>query len=196
MKPIQWRRTKLGKYLRHLPRRKHIKGTLVHRLFGDRLFESELWHPTRQRFASGMALGAFFALMPPLPFQMVGAGIIAFITRVNVPAALAGTWISNPFTTPFIVYLQYRLGCLMMGREPIHIAEGQLLSSLASAPLPYMLGILPSATVLALVSYPLTLIFWDLIHSRLEAARKRKAQRALHDALPKKLLESAEPDGH
>jgi uncharacterized protein (DUF2062 family) len=196
MKPIQWRRTKLGKYLRHLPRRKHIKGTFVHRLFGDRLFESELWHPTRQRFASGMALGAFFALMPPLPFQMVGAGIIAFITRVNVPAALAGTWISNPFTTPFIVYLQYRLGCLMMGREPIHIAEGQLLSSLASAPLPYMLGILPSATILALVSYPLTLIFWDLIHSRLEAARKRKAQRALHDALPKKLLESAEPDGH
>jgi uncharacterized protein (DUF2062 family) len=196
MKPIQWRRTKLGKYLRHLPRRKHIKGTFVHRLFGDRLFESELWHPTRQRFASGMALGAFFALMPPLPFQMVGAGIIAFITRVNVPAALTGTWISNPFTTPFIVYLQYRLGCLMMGREPIHIAEGQLLSSLASAPLPYMLGILPSATVLALVSYPLTLIFWDLIHSRLEAARKRKAQRALHDALPKKLLESAEPDGH
>jgi hypothetical protein len=84
----------------------------------------------------------------------------------------------------------------MMGREPIHIAEGQLISSLASAPLPYMLGILPSATVLALVSYPLTLIFWDLIHSRLEAARKRKAQRALHDALPKKLLESAEPDGH
>lgn len=196
MKPIQWRRTKLGKYLRHLPRRKHIKGTFVHRLFGDRLFESELWHPTRQRFASGMALGAFFALMPPLPFQMVGAGIIAFITRVNVPAALTGTWISNPFTTPFIVYFQYRLGCLMMGREPIHIAEGQLLSSLASAPLPYMLGILPSATVLALVSYPLTLIFWDLIHSRLEAARKRKAQRALHDALPKKLLESAEPDGH
>jgi uncharacterized protein (DUF2062 family) len=196
MKPIHWRRTKLGKYLRHLPRRKHIKGTMVHRLFGDRLFDSELWHPTRQRFASGIALGAFFALMPPLPFQMVGAGIIAFITRVNVPAALAGTWISNPFTTPFIVYLQYRLGCLMMGREPIHIAEGQLLSSLASAPLPYMLGILPSATVLALVSYPLTLIFWDLIHSRLEAARKRKAQRALHDALPKKLLESAEPDGH
>ena len=195
MKPIHWRRTKLGKYLRHLPRRKHIKGTMVHRLFGDRLFESELWHPTRQRFASGMALGAFFALMPPLPFQMLGAGIIAYITRVNVPAAMAGTWISNPFTTPFIVYLQYRIGCLMMGREPIHIAEGQLLSSLASAPLPYLLGILPSATVVALVSYPLTLILWDLIFSRIEAAKKRKARQELHDALPKKLLETAESDG-
>jgi uncharacterized protein (DUF2062 family) len=44
---------------------------------------------------------------------------------------MTGTWISNPFTTPFIVYLQYRLGCLMMGREPIHIADGQLLSALA-----------------------------------------------------------------
>ena len=196
MKPIHWRRTKLGKYLRHLPRRKHIRGTMVHRLFGDRLFESELWHPTRQRFASGMALGAFFALMPPLPFQMLGAGIIAYITRVNVPAAMTGTWISNPFTTPFIVYLQYRLGCLMLGREPIHIADGQFLSSLAAAPLPYMLGILPSATILALISYPISLILWDAIFSRIEAAKKRKALHALHDALPKKLLETAEPDGH
>ena len=196
MKPIHWRRTKLGKYLRHLPRRKHIKGTMVHRLFGDRLFESELWQPTRQRFASGMALGAFFALMPPLPFQMLGAGIIAYITRVNVPAAMTGTWISNPFTTPFIVYFQYRLGCLMMGREPIHIADGQLLSSLAAAPLPYMLGILPSAIILTLVSYPLSLILWDVIFSRIEAAKKRKALHALRDALPKKLLETTEPDGH
>ena len=196
MKPIHWRRTKLGKYLRHLPRRKHIKGTMVHRLFGDRLFDSELWHPTRQRFASGMALGAFFALMPPLPFQMLGAGIIAYITRVNVPAAMTGTWISNPFTTPFIVYLQYRLGCLMMGRDPIHIADDQLLSSLAAAPLPYMLGILPSAIILALVSYPISLIVWDGIFSRIEAAKKRKALHALRDALPKKLLETAEPDSH
>jgi uncharacterized protein len=196
MKPIHWRRTKLGKYLRHLPRRKHIKGTMVHRLFGDRLFESELWQPTRQRFASGLALGAFFALMPPLPFQMLGAGIIAYITRVNVPAAMTGTWISNPFTTPFIVYFQYRLGCLMMGREPIHIADGQLLSSLAAAPLPYMLGILPSAIILTLVSYPLSLILWDVIFSRIEAAKKRKALHALRDALPKKLLETTEPDGH
>jgi uncharacterized protein len=196
MKPIHWRRTKLGKYLRHLPRRKHIKGTMVHRLFGDRLFESELWQPTRQRFASGLALGAFFALMPPLPFQMLGAGIIAYITRVNVPAAMTGTWISNPFTTPFIVYFQYRLGCLMMGREPIHIADGQLLSSLAAAPLPYMLGILPSAILLTLVSYPLSLILWDVIFSRIEAAKKRKALHALRDALPKKLLETTEPDGH
>ena len=196
MKPIHWRRTKLGKYLRHLPRRKHIKGTMVHRLFGDRLFDSELWHPTRQRFASGIALGAFFALMPPLPFQMLGAGIIAYITRVNVPAAMAGTWISNPFTTPFIVYLQYRLGCFMMGRDPIHIADGQLLSSLAAAPLPYMLGILPSAIILALISYPISLIVWDGIFSRIEAAKKRKALHALRDALPKKLLETAEPDGH
>ena len=196
MKPIHWRRTKLGKYLRHLPRRKHIKGTMVHRLFGDRLFESELWQPTRQRFASGIALGAFFALMPPLPFQMLGAGIIAYITRVNVPAAMTGTWISNPFTTPFIVYFQYRLGCLMMGREPIHIADGQLLSSLAAAPLPYMLGILPSAIILALISYPISLILWDGIFSRIEAAKKRKALHALRDALPKKLLETVEPDSH
>lgn len=202
MKPIHWRRTKLGKYLRHLPRRKHIQGTFVHRFFGDRLFDSELWHPTRQRFAAGMAVGAFFAVMPPLPFQMICAAIIAYITRVNVPAAMAGTWLSNPFTTPFIVYLQYRFGCLIMGREPVHIGDGQLLSSLASAPLPYLLSLLPTGTICALVSYPLTLVVWDFLMPRIEAAKKRKAAekalRDLHDALPKKPLESvvsAEPDG-
>jgi hypothetical protein len=67
--------------------------------------------------------------------------------------------------------------------------------ALAAAPLPYMLGILPSAIILALVSYPISLILWDGIFSRIEAAKKRKALLALRDALPKKLLETAEPDG-
>lgn len=200
MKPIHWRRTKIGKYLRHLPRPKHIKGTIVHRLFGDRLFDSELWHPTRQRFAAGIAVGAFFSMMPPLPFQMIAAAIIAFITRVNVPAAMAGTWISNPITTPFCIYLQYRLGCLMMGREPAEIAEGQLLSSLASAPLPYLLAVLPSATAVALIAYLLSLFVWEQTVPRFEAARKRKAaakaRQDLHDALPQKILAAAEPDHH
>ena len=83
MRPNQWRRTKIGKYLRHLPRAKHIRGTWLHRILGDKLFSPELWHPTRERFAAGMAIGAFFALVP-LPVQMLGAAFFAFISRVNI----------------------------------------------------------------------------------------------------------------
>ncbi len=193
MKPIQWRRSRIGKYLRHLPRPKHIRGTLVHRLFGERLFDSGLWHPTRTRFAAGMAVGAFFSMMPPLPIQMIGAAVMACITRVNVPAALAGTWISNPFTFVFCAYWQYRIGCFLLGREPGDLRMEHLKDTLASAPLPYFAGILPSAILMAVVAYPLTLFAWDWVTGRIEASKKRRraaaAREALHHALPAAIRE-------
>lgn len=178
MKPIHWRRSRLGRYLRHLPRPKHVRGTWIHRFFGDRLFSPELWQPSRERFAAGMAVGAFFAMMPPLPIQMIGAALAAYITRVNIPAALAGTWISNPFTFPFCIYIQYRLGCLVLQREPLQLRSEDLVAELSKTPLPYIAGILPAAIFMALVSYPATLLLWDFVSARVEASKKRRAARA------------------
>lgn len=160
MKPIHWRRGRLGRYLRHLPRAKNIRGTWLHRRLGDRLFAPELWHPTRQRFAAGVSVGAFFALLPA-PFQMLAAGIIAYITRVNVPAAIAATWISNPFTFPFFVYVQYRLVCFLIGRNPSNVPTHDVLEMLSKVPVPFLIGALPAATILAIAVYPMTLIIWD-----------------------------------
>jgi uncharacterized protein (DUF2062 family) len=193
MKPIHWRRSRIGKYLRHIPRPKHIRGTWVHRIFGDRMFESELWHPTRTRFAAGMAVGAFFSMMPPLPIQMIGAAVIACITRVNVPAALVGTWISNPFTFLFCAYWQYRIGCFLLGREPGDLQMDHIKATLASAPLPYFAGIIPAGILMALISYPLTLMAWDWVTARIEISKKRRAaaeaRRALLNALPETMRE-------
>ena len=179
MKPIQWRRSKIGRYLRHLPRAKHIRGTWIHRIFGDRLFANELWHPTGQKFALGMAIGAFFALMP-LPVQMIAAALSAFFLRANIPAAIAGTWISNPFTFPFCVYFQYRLGCMLTGREPIHFKDPELLASLSSAPMPFLVGIVPAALLLAATTYPVTLVLWQWVTKSVHAARENRL--ALADA--------------
>jgi len=179
MKPIQWRRSKIGRYLRHLPRAKHIRGTWIHRIFGDRLFANELWHPTGQKFALGMAIGAFFALMP-LPVQMIAAALSGFFLRANIPAAIAGTWISNPFTFPFCVYFQYRLGCMLTGREPIHFKDPELLASLSSAPMPFLVGIVPAALLLAATTYPVTLVLWQWVTKSVHAARENRL--ALADA--------------
>lgn len=173
MKPIQWRRSKLGRYLRHLPRAKHIRGTWIHRIFGDRLFANELWHPTGQKFAAGMSIGAFFALMP-LPVQMIAAALTAFFFRANIPAAIAGTWVSNPFTFPFCVYFQYRLGCFLSGREPMHIKNPDFFSSLSSAPMPFFIGIVPAGLILAAVTYPVTLVLWEWITRSIHAAKNRR----------------------
>jgi uncharacterized protein (DUF2062 family) len=173
MKPIQWRRSKIGRYLRHLPRAKHIRGTWIHRIFGERLFANELWHPTGQKFALGMAIGAFFALMP-LPVQMIAAALAAFFLRANIPAAIAGTWISNPFTFPFCVYFQYRMGCMLTGREPIHFKDPELLASLSGAPMPFLVGIIPGALLLAVATYPVTLVLWEWVTKSVHAAREHR----------------------
>ena len=124
------------------------------------MFAQELWQPTRQRFAAGMAVGAFFALLP-LPIQMLGAALAAYITRVNIPAAIAATWISNPLTFPVCVYAQYRIGCFLIHREPIHFKSDEMLAIFKSAPWPFLVGVVPSALLLALIVYPLTLFIWD-----------------------------------
>ena len=173
MKPIHWRRHRIGKYLRHMPRLKNFRGTWLHRRLGERLFRPDLWHPTRRRFAAGLAVGAFFALMPA-PFQMLAAGLIAYITRVNVPAAIAGTWISNPFTFPFCIYAQYRLGCLIMGAGIADVPTHDVWEIIKKAPVPVLVGAFPAAMILAMVVYPLALLTWDVVTARLNARRLRR----------------------
>lgn len=169
MKPIHWRRGRFGKYLRHLPRQKHIRGTWLHRKLGDRLFAAELWHPSRHRVAAGAAVGAFFAMMPA-PFQMLASALAAYIVRVNIPAAIAATWISNPFTLPVCVYAQYAIGCWILGR-PVGISLSQdLLAVVKQAPLPFAVGFMPSAMLLALATYVTTLVVWGLFEKRQKPA--------------------------
>ncbi len=170
MKPIHWRRGPLGKYLRHLPRAKHIRGTWLHRRLGERMFHNELWQPTRRRVAGGMAVGAFFSMLPA-PGQTIGAALLAYFTRVNMPAAVAATWISNPFTMPFFIYAQYRLGCIILGQGPSEVPTHDLLALLKKAPLPFLVGVLPSALILAMIVYPLSILTWDFFCERIRARR-------------------------
>ncbi len=160
MKPRQWRRSPAGAYLRHLPRIKHMRGTWLHRKLGERLFSPEMWQPERARFASGCAIGVFFAMMP-LPIQMLAAALVAYLARANIPAAIATTWISNPLTTPIFLLAQYELGSLLIGRKPSDEPAGDMLELLSRAPLPLLVGAFFTAAVLALVAYPLALKSWD-----------------------------------
>lgn len=161
-----------------MPRVKHIRGTWLHRRLGDKLFHPDLWHPSRRRFAAGFAVGAFFALMPA-PFQMFAAALIAYITRVNVPAAIAATWISNPFTFPLCVYLQYRLGCLILGARISEVPTHDILELLKKAPVPFLVGAFPAAAILAIISYPFALWVWDFFNSRINARRRAREAEGL-----------------
>jgi uncharacterized protein len=150
-----------------------MRGTWLHRKLGDRLFAREMWQPERGRFAFGCALGVFFAMMP-VPFQMVAAALLAFFVRVNIPAAVACTWVSNPLTTPLILFSQYNLGSLILGRTATDQPKEDMLTLLAQAPWSLLVGWLITGTIFSLVAYPLALAGWDWLSARILQSRKER----------------------
>jgi uncharacterized protein (DUF2062 family) len=151
-----------------------MRGTWLHRKLGERLFAREMWQPERGRFALGCAIGVFFAMMP-VPFQMVAAALFAFLVRVNLPAAVASTWVSNPLTTPLILFSQYKLGSFVLGRAVTEQPKEDMLALLAQAPWPLLVGALISGTTLSLGAYPLALAGWDWLSARVLQARKERS---------------------
>ena len=82
----------------------------------------ELWHLNR-RSVSGAAFVGLFSAFIPVPSQMLLAALIAVVTRVNLPIAVALVWITNPITIPPMFYASYRLGAMILG---IDVAELKL----------------------------------------------------------------------
>jgi hypothetical protein len=67
--------------------------------------------------ALGCALGAFVSMTPLLGVQTFLAIIFAFLLRASVPAAIAGTFIGNPLSWPFIWVSTYVMGLQIVGLE-------------------------------------------------------------------------------
>jgi uncharacterized protein (DUF2062 family) len=75
--------------------------------------------------AGGMALGIFVGLTPMFGFQMILAAFLGALFRVNIVAAVAGVWITNPLTAVPIYYAEYQLGALILPyAHGSHAAEG------------------------------------------------------------------------
>ena len=88
---------KLGSRLSHfIPRPHHLNGTLLHRVIGERLFDPHLWKPTNKSVSAGFAIGVFIALTPTIGVQIPLIILAALFMRVNIPVALAASWITNP----------------------------------------------------------------------------------------------------
>ncbi len=178
MKPIEWRRTRFGRFLRHLPRPKHLRGTWLHRKLGDGLLETDLWKPRRSKVAGGFALGAFFSMMP-MPFQMIPTLLLGYFTRVNLPAALVGVWISNPLTTPAILYLQYKIGhaLLGIGTEKVIDETHTWVSLIKEAPAAILCGAMVTGVLASAICYPIALRVWDFLDGQVKRSNLRRAKR-------------------
>lgn len=150
------------RWLKHLPRRKNLKGGRLHRLLGDKLFARELWKPSRDTIARGLALGLFIGFTPTMGIQIVLTGLAAYFLKVNIPIALAGSLVTNPFTAGIVYPLQYQLGVWLVGVPDAQELEGYsgMLATFTRYAKPLFVGSVLTGTVAAALGYGLVILLW------------------------------------
>lgn len=131
--------------------------------------KSSLWGFSRRSVAMAFLIG-FFWMMIPIPFQMVPATICAIYFGANLPITLVLVWITNPITMPFFLYLNYRLGVLLLGGQMNNI-DFTSLHSVLEIINPLLLGSLVSGTLLGVLGY--YLVNWIYIFLVKSSQNKR-----------------------
>lgn len=155
-----------------MPTRDELEQSRILRPIAHRVLHSSLWRFTRRSVPRGVALGllvGIFLLIPGL--QIAGAALLALPFRANVPIAAAMTFLSNPATTPFILYLSVLWGNSLLGRgadvsglmalvdsgAPISAWVNWLLSDAAPA---LLLGLSIISILAALIGYVISIAGW------------------------------------
>lgn len=83
-----------------------------------RVLEPSLWRFTRRSVPRGVALGLLVGIFLLIPgIQIAGAALLALPFRANIPIAAAMTFLSNPATTPLILWASVYIGNWMLGRS-------------------------------------------------------------------------------
>ncbi len=168
----------MGKWLRHFPRIKHLRGSWLHRRTGDRLLDPILWQPEREPMARGFAVGGFLSMLP-IPFQSLPAAAISIAGRMNVPAALLGCWVTNPLTMGFIWVIQLQIGFFLLGRDsPWRLLRDNSVWDVAKmSPWPMLVGTLVTAPFAAVICYFFARVVFDLVILAIGKSAERRRSR-------------------
>lgn len=186
---------------RFIPTPETIKNNPALRIFENVLHDPNLFHLNRHSVSVAFFWGLLIAILP-VPGQMPLAALAALIFRCNLPIAVALAWVSNPFTTPFILLLSYKLGAFILQSDPVlqqpnlsyegltnsasivwaQLCAGNfgdswkwLIQSLGGIWKPLLLGLVVTALLCGVLGYFAMQIFWRWQVTR--AWEKRKTQR-------------------
>lgn len=148
---------------RFLPNPETIKKQKALKIFGNLLYNPNLWCLNRRSASGAFAVGLFMAFIP-LPSQMIMAAGLAVLFGVNLPLSVALVWVSNPITMPPIFYCAYKLGAWLLQQPPQHfhfeLSWHYLNEQFHSIAPPLMLGSLVCATIAAILGYCVIQGFW------------------------------------
>lgn len=130
--------------------------------------------------ARGAAIGVLMGILPTFGLGVLLSLGVAFVFRANKAAAVLGSLIMNPFTSPFFWGISAAVGSFIMREDRaellrrLHGADGEsILKNAGWLTAVYMTGNIIVSAVFTVISYYLVKI-WVSEHRRHKAA-KRKA---------------------
>jgi len=140
-----------------LSRQRHVwKNRWFMRPFRLLLEHPVYWSLNRRNVTRAFALGLLIAFIPA-PVHLPTGVLLALLLRLNIPAVLAGTLLTNPVTAAPIFVAAYVLGCTLLGlpARPITFEMSWEWWSTALAPIwkPLLLGCLVLGASASIAGY-------------------------------------------
>lgn len=159
---------------RFVPNEMYTKEGKHLNIFGKFIHDPYLWHLNKYSVSAAFSAGLFAALIP-VPFQMLLAAALAIVTKANIPISVALTWVSNPFTTPALLYISYKIGTFIL-RIPPHefkfeLSTEWLITEFHNYGMPILLGCFLFGIIFAIVGNISVRLVWRIFTIR--AWRKR-----------------------
>lgn len=141
---------------RFMPDHEVIKRQKALKVFGNVLYNPNLWCLNRRSASGAFAVGLFMAFVP-LPSQMIMSAGLAILCGVNLPLSVALVWVSNPITMPVLFYFAYRLGAWVLN-TPDHPFSFELswdfiIQQMSTIGPPFLLGCMICGVASAILGY-------------------------------------------
>ena len=78
----------------------------------------EFLSANRAMVVKAFFIGLFIAFIP-MPMQMLAVIVMMRFFKFNLPLAITLCWITNPFTMPFIYYIEYIVGSFILNIDTV-----------------------------------------------------------------------------
>lgn len=162
-----------------IPSASELKELKALHVFGDWIYEGNLWHLNRYSASMGFFVGLFMAFMP-IPGQMLVAAALAVWLRCNLPLSVSLVWITNPLTMPAIFFFAYELGAFILGVDTqaiqFELSFAWLSATLGAIWQPFLLGCLLFSMGFGALGYFVVDIMWKAQIRRKWRERQVKRQ--------------------
>ena len=161
---------------KRLSRRRHLlQSQWFLRPFQRLLTNPAYWSLNRRNVTRAFALGLAVSFIP-LPIHVVLAALLALLFGLNVPAAIAAVFFTNPLTVVPLFFLAYWVGAKLLGTPLVpfkfELSWEWLTTGLLPVWKPFLLGCLVLGLATAAIGYVLLSAIWHV--SVVIKYRKRK----------------------